>query len=230
MATSVPGNFPATYYPPPVARIGTFRSSHFPTRDRNSVGKRNATNKKPRLRCSKSGVQSETEAVEIEIESVARNTRRIEARVGVEARLEAVWAVLTDYEALSDFIPGLAQSRVLIKSPNYARLFQVGEQNLGLGIKFNAEGVIDCFERDLQISPAGALSRDIDFEMVEGDFEVFRGKWSILQETSSLSSALSYTLSVKPKLWLPVRLVEGILCNEIRINLASIRRRTLLIT
>ena len=30
-------------------------------------------------------------------------------------------------------------------------------------------------------------------------------------------------MDVKPKMWLPVRLVEGRLCNEIKTNLLSVR-------
>ena len=36
-------------------------------------------------------------------------------------------------------------------------------------------------------------------------------------------TTLAYTVDVKPKMWLPVRLVEGRLCKEIKTNLLSIR-------
>lgn len=36
-------------------------------------------------------------------------------------------------------------------------------------------------------------------------------------------TTLSYTVDVKPKMWLPVRVVEGRICNEIKSNLVSIR-------
>lgn len=36
-------------------------------------------------------------------------------------------------------------------------------------------------------------------------------------------TTLLYVVHVKPKVWLPVRLVEGRLCNEIRTNLSCIR-------
>lgn len=36
-------------------------------------------------------------------------------------------------------------------------------------------------------------------------------------------TTLAYTVDVKPKMWLPVRLVEGRLCREIKTNLLSIR-------
>lgn len=39
-----------------------------------------------------------------------------------------------------------------------------------------------------------------------------------------LQTTLVYVVDVKPKLWLPVRLVEGRLCREIRTNLSCIRQ------
>lgn len=36
-------------------------------------------------------------------------------------------------------------------------------------------------------------------------------------------TTLVYVVDVKPKVWLPVRLVEGRLCAEIRTNLSCIR-------
>ena len=78
---------------------------------------------------SESEAELETERVEMEMETAGKNTRRIEARVEIEVPLETVWSVLTDYERLADFIPGLAQSQLLLHSPNYARLFQVFPNN-----------------------------------------------------------------------------------------------------
>lgn len=57
---------------------------------------------------------------------------------------------------------------------------QIGEQNLAFGIKFNAKGVVDCYEKELETLPSG-MKRDIEFKMIEGDFQLFEGKWSILQ-------------------------------------------------
>lgn len=51
---------------------------------------------------------------------------------------------------------------------------------MAFGIKFDARGVIDCFEKELETLPS-AMKRDIDFKMIEGDFQLFEGKWSILQ-------------------------------------------------
>lgn len=62
---------------------------------------------------------------------------------------------------------------------------QIGEQDLAFGLKFNAKGIVDCYENALESIPSElggqTLRRDIEFNMVEGDFEIFRGKWSLQQ-------------------------------------------------
>lgn len=61
---------------------------------------------------------------------------------------------------------------------------QIGEQDLAFGLKFNAKGIVDCYEKDLEDLPIGQR-RDIEFKMVEGDFKLFEGKWSIEQMVDS---------------------------------------------
>lgn len=54
-----------------------------------------------------------------------KNSRRIESRISIDASLDSIWNILTDYERLADFIPGLALSKLIQKGPNFARLLQV---------------------------------------------------------------------------------------------------------
>lgn len=54
-----------------------------------------------------------------------KSSRRIRSKIGMEASLESVWSVLTDYEKLSEFIPGLVVSELVEKEGNRVRLFQV---------------------------------------------------------------------------------------------------------
>ncbi|XVE77380.1 hypothetical protein DITRI_Ditri13aG0057800 [Diplodiscus trichospermus] len=170
----------------------------------------------------------------IEIKKLGGNSRSIRSKIGIEAGLDTVWNILTDYEKLADIIPGLAVSKVVEKKDKFARLYQIGQQNLPLGLKFNAKGVLDCYERDLEILPSGK-KREIQFKMVEGDFTLFEGTWLIEQFNrgkcagdeallgKEFQTTLSYLVDVKPKMWLPVRLVEGRLSSEIKTNLSCIR-------
>jgi len=61
----------------------------------------------------------------IEVMKLDKNSRRIESRISIQAPLSSIWNILTDYERLADFIPGLAVSQLLQKGDNYARLLQV---------------------------------------------------------------------------------------------------------
>uniref|UniRef100_A0A453GVV7 Coenzyme Q-binding protein COQ10 START domain-containing protein n=1 Tax=Aegilops tauschii subsp. strangulata TaxID=200361 RepID=A0A453GVV7_AEGTS len=116
-----------------------------------------------------------------------KNRRLVRARVRVGAPLRAVWATLTDYEGLAGFIPGLSECRLLHQDKAFARLYQVGEQDLALGFKFNAKGTIDCYEGEMELLPeSGARRREIDFNMVDGDFKVFQGKWSVQERRAKL--------------------------------------------
>ena len=64
--------------------------------------------------------------VAVQIEKIAERQRQIIAKVQIPQPVEQVWQVLTNYEALTDFIPNLAKSR-LIEHPNGGiRLEQVG--------------------------------------------------------------------------------------------------------
>ncbi|XP_042373117.1 uncharacterized protein LOC121967138 isoform X3 [Zingiber officinale] len=183
--------------------------------------------------------EGEEDGFEIEVENVGEHKnrrRRIQSRIRVNAELDTVWSVLTDYEGLAGFIPSLAVSQLLDKKDKFARLFQVGQQDLVFGLKFNAKGVLDCYERDLKNLP-NSRKRDIDFRMIEGDFEIFEGKWSIEQTDYPIGSdpqsfvdeefqtILSYFVELVPKLWLPIRLIEGRVCKEVKTNLLCVREQ-----
>ncbi|KAJ8421959.1 hypothetical protein Cgig2_032905 [Carnegiea gigantea] len=200
-------------------------------------------------------VSDEEDGFRIQIVKLGKRSRRVKSSILINASLSTIWEVLTDYERLADFIPGLAVSRLLDKGDKYARLFQIGQQDLALGLKFNAKVVLDCYEKDLEILSYGQR-RDIEFKMVEGDFATFQGRWSIVQkdegtngawtrtgkyvkydaemveaaqafdilEGQEFQSTLFYEVELEPKLWLPVRLVEGRICKEIKKNLSSIRQ------
>jgi hypothetical protein len=65
------------------------------------------------------------DGVLIELKKLEKSSRRIRSKIGMEASLDSVWSVLTDYEKLSDFIPGLVVSELVEKEGNRVRLFQV---------------------------------------------------------------------------------------------------------
>ncbi|HYX18892.1 MAG TPA: SRPBCC family protein [Nostoc sp.] len=155
--------------------------------------------------------------VEVQIERIAERQRQITAKVQIPQPVEQIWKVLTDYEALPDFLPNLAKSR-LIEHPNGGiRLEQVGSQRL-LSFNFSARVVLDLEEY---------FPNEINFRMVEGDFKGFSGSWCL--EPYSLGeyvgTNLCYTIQVWPKLTMPVGIIENRLSKDLRSNLLAIHQR-----
>ncbi|MEH2241706.1 SRPBCC family protein [Nostoc sp.] len=155
--------------------------------------------------------------VEVQIEKIAERQRQISATVQIPQPGEQIWKVLTDYEALPDFIPNLAKSR-LIEHPNGGiRLEQVGSQRL-LNFNFCARVVLDLEEY---------FPKEINFRMVEGDFKGFSGRWCLEPYSlgEDVGTNLCYTIQVWPKLTMPVGIIENRLSKDLRLNLLAIHQR-----
>ncbi|MEH2438212.1 MAG: SRPBCC family protein [Nostoc sp.] len=155
--------------------------------------------------------------VEVQIEKIAERQRQITAKVQIPQPVEQIWKVLTDYEALPDFLPNLAKSR-LIEHPNGGiRLEQVGSQRL-LSFNFSARVVLDLEEY---------FPKEINFRMVEGDFKGFSGSWCLEPYSFGeyVGTNLCYTIQVWPKLTMPVGIIENRLSKDLRSNLLAIHQR-----
>ena len=99
----------------------------------------------------------------MQTEQVVGRQRRITAQILIAHQPEQVWQVLSNYEALSEFIPNLAKSQLLEHPEGGIRLEQVGTQSL-LRVNFSARVVLDL-EED--------FPKQIHFQMVDGDFQEF---------------------------------------------------------
>ncbi|CAL5228575.1 g11732 [Coccomyxa viridis] len=185
------------------------------------------------------------------VEPASNNARKLFAGVDIAAPVSVVWESLTDYDGLGTFIPGLAENRCLQRKQQGAKLLQIGEQEVAFGAKFRARVVLDIEEfwsgvpasmceskqsgsssnggqpTEKFLEPRCLLSsqaHDITFTSVEGDFQAFRGIWRMKEgPQGEHSSRLSYSLFVRPQIWLPVRLVQGRIENEIKANLSAVR-------
>ncbi|PNW87072.1 hypothetical protein CHLRE_02g107750v5 [Chlamydomonas reinhardtii] len=214
-----------------------------------------------------------TSGVRIDVEKTSWNSRRIFAAVSIATPKSAVWLALSDYDNLGKFIPSLVENRCLERGGRTAVLYQVGAQDVAMGVKFSAAVTLRCCEHqngglpEALMTPApaaqlgsaasgssssspggsvdlappsaselasvealfpypltsapGVSSSDITFELVEGDFQAFRGVWR-MQQTGEATTLLSYALFVKPQAWLPVALIQGRIENEVVRNLEAV--------
>jgi ribosome-associated toxin RatA of RatAB toxin-antitoxin module len=157
------------------------------------------------------------EAVEVQIEKIAERQRQITAKLQIPQPVEQVWKVLTDYEALPDFVPNLTKSRLLEHPQGGIRLEQVGSGRF-LRMNFCARVVLDLEEY---------FPKEINFRMVEGDFKDFSGSWILKSHTvgEKTETHLCYTVKVWPKRTMPVSMIERRLSNDMQLNLLAIRQR-----
>ncbi|MEO0687312.1 MAG: SRPBCC family protein, partial [Cyanobacteria bacterium J06649_11] len=51
------------------------------------------------------------QAVTVEVEKITERQRQITAKIQIPHPVEKVWQVLTDYQALPDFVPSLSSSK-----------------------------------------------------------------------------------------------------------------------
>ncbi|MFN6485221.1 MULTISPECIES: SRPBCC family protein [unclassified Nostoc] len=182
--------------------------------------KKQNTTENPDLQASTDNTNLEGDLlakVEVQIEKIAERQRQISAKVQIPQPVEQIWKVLTDYEALPNFLPNLAKS-CIIEHPNGGiRLEQVGSQRL-LNFNFSARVVLDLEE---------CFPKEINFRMVEGDFKGFSGSWCLEPYSFGeyIGTNLSYTIQVWPKLTMPVGIIENRLSKDLRLNLLAIYQR-----
>ncbi|KAI8467286.1 MAG: hypothetical protein J3K34DRAFT_430906 [Monoraphidium minutum] len=149
--------------------------------------------------------------VSVMIEKPSFSSRRLIAATSILAPPERVWEALTDYDGLGQFIPSLVENRCLERRERGAVLYQVGAQDVAMGVKFRAACTLEitehpsglpsamCMEEDSAVSsmdegdgehlfpwpvqslPGKAIHGDITFDLLKGDFADFRGLWRIQQ-------------------------------------------------
>lgn len=157
------------------------------------------------------------DAVQIEVIELAPRKRQIIASVNISQPVESVWETITNYEALSDFIPNLASSRKLDHPTGGIRLEQVGSQRL-LNFNFSARVVIDLEEY---------YPKEIKFSLVEGDLKEYHGSWQLQPYTNDCGSGtnLCYLVYIVPKRLMPVNVIERRLSQDLQTNLLAIRNK-----
>jgi ribosome-associated toxin RatA of RatAB toxin-antitoxin module len=156
------------------------------------------------------------EAVQLTVTKLKGRQRQVEAAINLPYPALQVWQVLTDYEALADFIPNLSKSCRLPHPTGGIRIEQIGVQNLRV-VTFSARVVLDMTEE----FPAA-----LRFTMAEGDFKQFSGAWLLEPiADNEAETRLTYVLEVWPKATIPVIAIEQRLKKDLPRNLCAIRDR-----
>ena len=147
------------------------------------------------------------------MERLPGGTRRLAVQLRLNLDPQWLWAVLTDYDSLSRFIPNLQSSRLLWRRANVVGLEQEGAQTF-MGMRFKARVQLELTE-DLD-------RRRLSFVMNKGDFRRFEGAWQISVEGDS--SSLLYELTVQGCVGMPIGLIEQRLREDLAANLRAVQQ------
>lgn len=117
----------------------------------------------------------------------------IRARALIAAPVDLVWRVLTDYERLPAFVPGIATSVVRARQGRYLRLEQSGEARF-LIFSFPIEVHLDVIES----APDWVVSRSVG-----GNVRRMDGRYELTADVARGGVALTYTGLIEPDFELP---------------------------
>lgn len=153
------------------------------------------------------------DTIQQEMERLPQGARRLAVQLRTALDPQWLWAVLTDYDNLSRFIPNLASSRLLWRRGCTVGLEQVGSQSF-CGLRFTAKVEIEL-EED---RAAGHLR----FQMTRGDFRRFEGSWAM--RSDERGTALVYELTVQGRPGMPIALIEQRLRDDLANNLRGVQQ------
>jgi hypothetical protein len=136
------------------------------------------------------GAASGAEDLAIEVERVGGRFT-VQAQATLDAPAELAWQVLTDYENLPRFIPGLTGSAVLLRGANRAMLEQRGE----------ARFLVFSFPIEVQLEVLESPHVWITSRAVGGNVRRMTGRYDLQPRGAGL--LLRYTGELEPDFSLP---------------------------
>merc|ERR1719273_65987 len=183
--------------------------------------------------------------VDVRIERTSQNSRRLGGEIIVDAPIDDVWTILTDYDNLSTHVPNLVESRRIRSGTGEqgdgtyeCRLYQKGAQNI-IGFEFAASVTMDMVEKISSLSKfsgqnqlmrasssklAVPVERKIRFRCVDSPFfSVFDGEWKVTGSADGKSTTLNYVVDVRPRGPVPVAALEWRIREDVPSNLRAVK-------
>jgi len=135
----------------------------------------------------------------------------VEATAKVAAKLENVWAVLTDYEHMADYLSAIKTSQVLSRQGNQLEVAQTGEARRGF-LHFSFASV-----RAVELTP----EREIRSHLVRGDFKSYDFTTRVVPEPGGMVTIVHHGEYV-PIAWVPPVVGPAMIETETRKQYAEL--------
>ena len=149
------------------------------------------------------------------LEWVTSARAHVLAEITIPAPRDRVWAVLTDYDHLAEFVPLIEQSRVTQRTSDTLLLYQAG----AIRLFFYRRPLTVTFR--VQEQPPETIT----FEAIAGDFRVHRGSWQVRAVPGG--TQITYETTIEPAFHMP-RWVMGQLERELlKLTFRAIAKRCL---
>lgn len=116
---------------------------------------------------------------------------QVRATVDADASVELCYAVLTDFDRLADFIPGMQSSRIVSPPGEPLLLRQVGRTKVAFSE----------YTFDVTLAVTVDPPREITFRRVAGNLERMDGGWRIAGDTARCR--IDYRADIEPGFWVP---------------------------
>jgi ribosome-associated toxin RatA of RatAB toxin-antitoxin module len=117
----------------------------------------------------------------------------VRARAFIAAPARVVWQVITGYERLPAFVPGIARSRVRERNGNRVRLEQSGE----------ARFLVFSFPIDVQLEVVEAPPHWVVSHAVGGNLRRMIGRYDVMADDARPGVTLVYVGVIEPDFDLP---------------------------
>lgn len=159
-------------------------------------------------------------AEELSVEAERRGDAvEIQARAVLLAPLQLAWEVLTDYEKLPRFIPGLSRSAVTMRSGSRVVVEQSGEARF-LVFSFPIETRLAVLETPMQRVVSRAVS---------GNLRRMDGRYDLSRDEARMACILVYSGAIEPGFDLPpligVAAMRAMVEEQFTAMVAEIERR-----
>jgi ribosome-associated toxin RatA of RatAB toxin-antitoxin module len=132
----------------------------------------------------------------------------------VKAAPAAVWKVLTDYEAMPEFVPDLKTNKVVSRSGNLVVIEQSGVARF-LFLTRDINLVVQATEEPIT---------SISISLVDGDMKVYACRWELIALPDG-GTRVAYTGRMVPKFYVPGMLGSNIIRRDIERMMKAVLER-----
>lgn len=168
------------------------------------------------LLCAVASVAGATGAVVVDVERATDKTYVVDAAFDVDAPVEIVWAVLTDYEGIGAFVSSIRQSTIKKREPGRLILEQHGVGKAWV-ISLPMHVVLEVREHDRRL----LAFRDLCGK----SFSTYEGKWELIDNAGR--TRVTYALRADPSGRQPAMLARSAIKGSVKKLLDEVREEIL---